>query len=85
MQKQKIYWQLVGSLLTGLRRFLLLGALSVVCSTRLSYLSPLVSSFTIDYVIGGQVSALPVFLQPITSLFGDREMLVENLAVCAAV
>lgn len=85
MQKQKINWQLVGSLLTGLRRFLLLGALSVLCSTILSYLIPLVSSFTIDYVIGGQVSALPVFLQPITSLFGNREMLVENLAVCAAV
>lgn len=85
MQKQKINWRLVGSLLLGFRRYLVLGAVSVLLGTILSYLIPLVSSFTIDYVIGGQEPSLPGFLQPLLGGLGDRDFLTRNLIVCAAI
>ena len=81
MQKQKINWRLVSSLLLGFRRYLALGAISVLLGTILSYLIPLVSSFTIDYVIGGQNPSLPGFLQPLLGSLGDREFLTRNLIV----
>ncbi len=83
MQKQTINWRLVGDLLVGLRRYLILGAVSVLMSTILSYLIPLVSSFTIDYVIGGQEPSLPGFLQSFTAGLGSRTFLSQNLLLCA--
>ena len=83
--KQQSGWRLAGELLHGLRRYLFLGTFSVLCGTFLSYLIPLVSSFTIDYVIGGQAPSLPFFLESLAQSFTDRERLTNNLAICAIV
>ena len=83
--KQQSGWRLAGELLHGLRRYLFLGTFSVLCGTFLSYLIPMVSSFTIDYVIGGQAPSLPFFLESLAQSFADRERLTNNLAICAIV
>jgi len=81
-EQRRTNWKLVGEILSGYRRYLVLATLSVLLSTAFSYAVPYVTSFTLDYVIQGIDSTIPAFLLPILAKLGGREYFVKNLFVC---
>jgi len=83
-QARKTNWKLVGEILSGYRRYLVLATISVLLSTAFSYAVPYVTSFTLDYVIQGIDSTVPAFLLPILEKLGGREYFLKNLFVCGA-
>lgn len=83
-EHRKTNWKLVGEILTGYRRYLVFATISVLLSTAFSYAVPYVTSFTLDYVIQGIDSTVPVFLLPFLSKLGGREYFLKNLFVCGA-
>ncbi len=82
-KKNKINWALIGKATTGSRKYLLLGAVGVILHIVFSYAIPLVTSFTIDFVIGRDQVSMPAFLEKFIASIGGREFLSENLYLCA--
>jgi len=75
-------WKLAGEVLTGYRRYLVLGSLSVLLATAFSYAVPYVTSFTLDYVIQGIDKNVPSLLLSILDRLGGRDYLAAHLFFC---
>ena len=67
MKKEKKKSILLAEALKGQGRFFLVGVIGVLCSVVISYLTPIVTSFVIDFVLGGDRSSLPPFLYKLTA------------------
>lgn len=69
----------------GSKRYIIAGALAMTIAVIASYISPIIISFTVDYVIGDTGnSELPQFVMDWIERMGGREMLVKNIFLCAA-
>lgn len=68
----------------GFRLNFLFAAICVVVGVVANYLTPQVIRITVDSVIGNEPFALPDFLLNILNSFGGRELLVQNIIICAA-
>lgn len=82
MRKQKINFKLIGSLLAGYRWHLFFASVSVLLATGASYVVPLITSFTLDYVLQGTSISLPTFLSAYLQSIGGRDFLSRNLWIC---
>lgn len=51
--------RLLGDIFHGVKRYLILGVAATLCATFLTYVTPLVVSFTVDSVIGDKTPELP--------------------------
>jgi len=80
--KKKTNTHLLRDALKGQGRFFLLGVVGVLCSVLISYMTPIVTSFVIDFVLGGDRSSLPAFLNRLTADM-STEQLVKLLWVPA--
>ncbi|MBQ4094496.1 MAG: hypothetical protein IJC61_05565, partial [Oscillospiraceae bacterium] len=80
--KKKTNTHLLRDALKGQGRFFLLGVVGVLCSVLISYVTPIVTSFVIDFVLGGDRSSLPAFLNRLTADM-STEQLVKLLWVPA--
>ena len=78
MKKEKKKSILLAEALKGQGRFFLVGVIGVLCSVVISYLTPIVTSFVIDFVLGGDRSSLPPFLNKLTTSL-TTEQLVKLL------
>ena len=78
MKKEKKKSILLAEALKGQGRFFLVGVIGVLCSVVISYLTPIVTSFVIDFVLGGDRSSLPPFLNKLTASL-TTEQLVKLL------
>ncbi|HRX57909.1 MAG TPA: ABC transporter ATP-binding protein [Eubacteriales bacterium] len=81
-EQKKTNWRLVGEIMAGYRRYLVMASVSVILATAFAYAVPYVTSFTLDYVIQGIDSTTPAFLLPLLTRLGGREYFVQNLYVC---
>ncbi len=81
---RKLNWKLVGRLMKGNTHYLVLSAVFLALAVVASYCGPLVISFTVDYVIGGEKSNLPASVMRIVEGWGGREFLRNNLWICAS-
>lgn len=79
MKKLRLLWKLMkGS------RLLYIGAIiSIGMAALFSFLSPLVIRYTIDSVIGGKPTQLPLLLQSLVKSPGDKGSLFRNLLICS--
>lgn len=76
-------WNLFFRCLKGCEGWIALAALFVLLSTVAAYIAPLVTGYTLDYVIAGEVSSIPAWLLRILDRIGGREYLMHSLWVCA--
>ena len=76
-------WKLFFSCLEGCSGWVVLAAVFVLFSTVCAYIAPLVTGYTLDYVIGGNATAIPAWLLKILEKIGGREYLASNLLICA--
>lgn len=84
-KKKKLNLKLVGRMMYGSKRYIIAGALAMTIAVIASYISPIIISFTVDYVIGDTGnSELPQFVMDWIERMGGREMLVKNIFLCAA-
>lgn len=84
-KKKKLNLKLVGRMMYGSKRYIIAGALAMTIAVIASYISPIIISFTVDYVIGDTGnSELPQFVMDWIEHMGGREMLVKNIFLCAA-
>ena len=81
---RKTNWRRIGALLRRQGGHLAAGAVCTVLAVALSFLSPLVVSFTLDYVVQGLPVSLPARLGDWLVARGGRAYLVENLALSGA-
>ncbi|NLI52925.1 MAG: ABC transporter ATP-binding protein [Clostridiales bacterium] len=81
-ERKKTNWKLVGELLRGYRRYILLAVVSVLIATTFLYAIPYVTSFTLDYVIQGITTSTPAFVLRLAELLGGRDYFVRSLFVC---
>ena len=70
--KVSFNWKLVGHITHGYKRYLLISIISVIITILLGYATPLVTSYTIDFVIAGKDVELPGIVQWIVDLTGGR-------------
>ncbi len=83
--KVSFNWKLVGHITHGYKRYLLISIISVIITILLGYATPLVTSYTIDFVIAGKDVELPGIVQWIVDLTGGREYLVSHLYIPAVI
>ena len=74
MKKEKKKSILLAEALKGQGRFFLVGVIGVLCSVVISYLTPIVTSFVIDFVLGGDRSSLPPFLNKLTASLTSEQL-----------
>ena len=74
MKKEKKKSILLAEALKGQGRFFLVGVIGVLCSVVISYLTPIVTSFVIDFVLGGDRSSLPPFLNKLTASLTTQQL-----------
>ncbi|MBR5501663.1 MAG: ABC transporter ATP-binding protein, partial [Oscillospiraceae bacterium] len=65
---------LLAEALKGQGKFFLLGVVGVLCSVVISYITPIVTSFVIDFVLGGDRSSLPPFLNRLTADMSTEQL-----------
>ncbi|MGN0781199.1 MAG: ABC transporter ATP-binding protein [Christensenellales bacterium] len=82
-QHKKIHWKLVGRLTKGSMGYLVLGALFLLLAIIAAYIVPIVTSFTVDYVLGSKESNLPEFVMSVINGWGGRDFLRSHLYICA--
>lgn len=71
--------ELLGDILRGVKRYLALGVAATLLATALSYLSPLIVSFTVDSIIGSKEPGLPAPLAALFNSVGGREFFARHL------
>lgn len=82
-KKPALNWALLKRLTRGSIGYLLLGAVFLILAIIMAYIVPIVTSFTIDYVLGDKESNLPEFVMNIINSWGGRDFLRSNLYICA--
>ena len=81
--KTKMNWKLVARALKGSTRYLVLGAVFLLVAVVAAYCGPLVTSFTVDYVLGEEASSLPAAVMRWIDSWGGRDFLRGNIWICA--
>ena len=76
-------WSLFIECLQGCGGWMLLSALFVALGAFCSFIAPLVTGYTLDYVIGGDASSVPAFILAALDTLGGRELLASRLWLCA--
>ncbi len=71
--------RLLGDILRGSKRFLLLGLLTTLFATAFAYLTPLIVSFTVDSVIGDKPPELPALFTALFERMGGRAWFSQNI------
>ncbi len=66
----------------GYKKYFLLGAAAVILSALVAYLSPIITSFTLDYVLQGKEPSVPPFVMKAVEVLGGREFLMRNIWIC---
>ena len=82
-QNRKINFALLKRLTRGSVHYLVLGALFLVIAILASYIVPIVTSFTIDYVLGDKETNLPDSVMNIINSWGGRDFLRGHIYICA--
>ena len=67
----------------GIKRFFLFSILSAVAASLMSFLSPLIVGFTVDFVIGDKVSSLPWPVMDLYKSMIERGIFGSDLIICA--
>ncbi len=80
---KKLNRKLVARILKGNTAYLVLGAVFLLVAVVAAYCGPLVTSFTVDYVIGEEASNLPEWAMREVEAWGGREFLRSKLWLCA--
>ena len=83
--KRRINWKLIGRITDGYKRYLVGAIIAVVITILLSYAIPMVTSFTIDFVIAGEDVALSPLLEKTVTALGGRNFLSSHLYICALI
>ena len=76
--KRRINWKLIGRITDGYKRYLVGAIIAVVITILLSYAIPMVTSFTIDFVIAGEDVALSPLLEKTVAAWGGRNFLSSH-------
>jgi len=84
-KKQKSNLGILFHLLGSYRRQLIYATIAVLLGTASTYLVPLITSFTLDYVLQGTAVPMPQFLSDFLDLLGGRQYLIKNLWICGIV
>ncbi len=79
----KVNRALVKRMLKGSKGYLLLSAVFLLLAVIAAYCVPLITSFTVDYVIGTEASNLPEGVTAMIEGWGGRDFLRQNLYLCA--
>ena len=82
-KNRKLNFALLKRLTRGSIGYLTLGALCLILAIAAAYIVPIVTSFTIDYVLGDKPSNLPAFIMNIIDSWGGRDFLRSHLYICA--
>lgn len=82
-EKKPINYKLLKRLTKGSWRYLIIGALCLILAIIAAYIVPIVTSFTIDYVLGDKKSELPQFVMNIIESWGGRDFLRSHIYICA--
>lgn len=83
--KRRINWKLIGRITDGYKRYLVGAIIAVVITILLSYAIPMVTSFTIDFVIAGEDVALSPLLEKTVAALGGSNFLSSHLYICALI
>ena len=83
MVHRKTNWKLIGEIMKGFWRYLLLGALFALIAVAARYAVPFVTSFTLDFVIKGVETDMPAFLARWLDALGGRAYLRSHLYLCS--
>ena len=81
-KKQKVNFKLLTALLGRYRWHLFLASIVVLLGTASTYVVPLITSFTLDFVLQGTPVSLPQVLNNLLTQLGGRDYLVSHLWVC---
>ena len=81
--KKKVNRTLVTRILKGNTAYLVLGAVFLLVAVMAAYCGPLVTSFTVDYVIDSKESNLPGWVMGWIEHWGGREFLRGKIWICA--
>ena len=81
--KKRINWKLVHRITYGYKRYLFGAIIAVLLTILLGYAIPMVTSFTIDFVIAGEDVSLPLVIENLVNALGGRAFLANNLYLCA--
>ncbi len=85
-QKKKINWKLVGTVTFGVRRYFVLGSAAVLLAALTAYAIPLITSFTVDYVIAGEkLQTMPSVVYGWAEKIGGRDYLRSNIHIMALI
>lgn len=76
-------WDLFFSCLNKSTGLLVLAAVFVLLSTLCAYIAPLVTGYTLDYVIAGNTASIPNWLINILEKAGGKEYFSDRLWLCA--
>ena len=76
--------RLLGDIFHGVKRYLILGVAATLCATFLTYVTPLVVSFTVDSVIGDKTPELPAALSALFQRMGGRAYFSSHIWVLAS-
>ena len=82
-KNRKLNFALLKRLTRGSIGYLALGGLCLILAIAAAYIVPIVTSFTIDYVLGDKPSNLPAFIMDIIDSWGGRDFLRSHLYICA--
>jgi len=81
-KKKKINLKLLIELLGKFRWHIVFASVSVLLGTAATYIVPLITSFTLDYVLQGTTASIPNILLPVLERIGGRSYFIAHLWVC---
>lgn len=84
-KKKSINWSLVNHITKGYKKYLFFAVITVIISILLSYVSPLIISFVVDYVIKGDTSSLSGVTASFIDSIGGRDFFTSHIYVCGIV
>ena len=82
MKKESILKMMMG-FTHKLKHFYVLSILTAIVATLLSFLAPLIVGFTVDSVIGDEISSLPYPVMWIYETISDQGSIASKLLICA--
>ena len=76
-------WKMLMGFTRKLKRFFLISIIAAIAASLMSFLTPLIVGFTVDFVIGGKASALPEPVMILYKAMSTRNLFGSNLIICA--
>lgn len=69
----------------GARRFFIFAVVCTVITIAANFITPLITAFTVDFVLSNDASSVSPILMSVSKLLGDRQFYLSNLWVLAVV